>query len=174
MRTPNVNLIDGIIHNQTKCGFSFAHLNIRSIVNKFDQFRILLSKKPFDVICVNETFCDISISDSEINLPDYSIVRRDRNRHGGGVAMYIRNSLTFIRRNDLETDDVEAIWIEMKCKQRQPVIIGSIYRPPSSSIDFIDKLGDIIDRVSCECKETIVTGDFNYDVSGDESCNFMF
>ena len=146
VRTPNVNLIDGIIHNQTKCGFSFAHLNIRSIVNKFDQFRILLSKKPFDVICVNETFCDSSISDSEINLPDYSIVRRDRNRHGGGVAMYIRNSLTFIRRNDLETDDVEAIWIEMKCKQRQPVIIGSIYRPPSSPIDFIDKLGDIIDR----------------------------
>ena len=53
-------------------------------------------------------------------------------------------------------------------KQRQPVIIGSIYRPPSSPIDFIDKLGDIIDRVSCECKETIVTGDFNYDVSGDD------
>ena len=114
-----------------------------------------MPKKPFDVTCVNETFCDSSISDSEINLPDYSIVRRDRNRHGGGVAMYIRNSLTF----------VESIWIEMKYKQRQPVIIGSIYRPPSSPIDFIDKLGDI----SCECKETIVTGDFNYDVSGDDS-----
>ena len=28
MRTPNVNLIDGIIHNQTKCGFSFAHLKV--------------------------------------------------------------------------------------------------------------------------------------------------
>ena len=40
----------------------------------------------------------------------------------------------------------------MKCKQRQPVIIGSLYRPPSSPVDFIDKLGDIIDRVSCECK----------------------
>ena len=138
-------------------------------MNKLDQFRILLSKKPFDVICVNETFCDGSISDSEINLPDYSIIRRDRNRHGGGVAMYIRNSLTFIRRNDLETDDIESIWIEMKCKQRQPVIIGSIYRPPSSPIDFIDKLGDIIYNISCECKETIVTGDFNYDVSGDDS-----
>ena len=104
-----------------------------------------------------------------MNLPDYSIVRRDRNRNGGGVAMYIRNSLTFIRRNDLETDDVECIWIEIKCKQRQPVLIGSLYRPPSSPVEFIDKLGDIIHRVSCECKETIVTGDFNCDVSGDDS-----
>ena len=154
VRTSNVNLIDGIIHNQTKCGFSFAHLNVRSIMNKLDHFRILMSKKPFDVICLNETFCDSSISDSEINLPDYSIVRRDRNRHGGGVAMYIRNSLAFIRRNDLETDDVECIWIEMKCMQRQPVIIGSLDRPPSSPVDFMDKLGDIIDRVSCEqCRD---------------------
>ena len=109
VRTSNVNLIDGIIHNQTKCGFSLAHLNVRSIMNKLDHFRILMSTKPFDVICLNETFCDSSIADSEINLPDYSIVRRDRNRNGGGVAMYIRNSLTFIRRNDLETDDVECI-----------------------------------------------------------------
>ena len=145
--TAEPTLIDGIIHNKTKCGFSFAHLNVRSIMNKLDHLRILMSKKPFDVICLNETFCDSSISDSEINLPDYSIVRRDRNRHGGGDAMYIRNSLTFIRRNDLEMDDVECIWIEMKCKQRQPVIIGSLYRPPSSPVDFIDKLGDIIDRV---------------------------
>ena len=138
-------------------------------MNKLDHFRILLSKKPIDVICLNETFCDSSIADSEINLPDYSIVRGDRNRNGGGVAMYIRNSLTFIRRNDLETDDVECIWIEMKCKQRQHVLIGSLYRPPSSPVDFIDKLGDIIERVSCECKETIVIGDFNCDVSGDDS-----
>ena len=61
VRTPSVNLIDGVIHNQTKCGFSFAHLNVRSIVNKMDQFRVLMSKKPFDVICLNETFCDSSI-----------------------------------------------------------------------------------------------------------------
>ena len=46
----NVNLIDGIIHNHTKCRFSFAHLNVRSIMNKLDHFRILMSKKPFDVI----------------------------------------------------------------------------------------------------------------------------
>ena len=77
-------------------------------MNTLDHFRILMSKNQFGVICLNEIFCDNSISDSEINLPDYSIVRRDRHRHGGGVAMYIRNGLTFIRRIDLETDDVES------------------------------------------------------------------
>ena len=35
--------------------------------------------------------------------------------------------------------------------------------------NFIDKLGDITDRVSCECKEPIVTSDFNCGASGDDS-----
>ena len=88
VRTSNVNLIDGIIHNHTKCGFSFAHLNVRTYNEKIRPHSDINVQKPSDVIRLNETFCD-----SEINLPDYSIVRQDRNRHGGGVAMYIRNSL---------------------------------------------------------------------------------
>ena len=114
---------------------------------------------------MNETFCDGSIADNEISLPSYAVVRKDRNRHGGGVAIYIRNSLTFIRHEDLEKDDVECIWIEIKCKRRQPVLISSMYRLPSSCIELVDKLGDIIDKASCERKQMIVIGDFNYDVS---------
>ena len=85
----------------------------RFVTNKvLDHFQILMSRNLFDIICLNVTFCDGSITDDEITLPNYSIVRKDRNRHGGGVAMYIRNSLTFIRREDLETDDVECIWLK--------------------------------------------------------------
>ena len=156
-----INLTDDVIYNESSEGFSFAHLNVRSIINKFDH--------PFDIICLNETFCDGSITDNEITLPNYSIVRKDRNRHGGGVAMYIRNSLTFICREDLETDDVECIWVEVKCKQRQSVLISSIYRRHSSCAECIDKLGDIIDMASCERKEIIVIGDFNCDVSENDA-----
>jgi hypothetical protein len=36
---------------------------------------------------------DSSISDYEIKINGYDIVRKDRNRHGGGVAIDLRNSL---------------------------------------------------------------------------------
>ena len=85
-------------------------------MNKLDHFKILMSKNPFDIICLNETFCDASITDNEIDLPDYSIVRRDRNRHGCGVTMIIRNNFAFIRRIDLDKYDVECIWFELKRK----------------------------------------------------------
>ncbi len=30
----------------------------------------------------------------EVNLPSYRLIRRDRDRHGGGVALYIHESIT--------------------------------------------------------------------------------
>ncbi len=35
------------------------------------------------------------ISDSELRINGYNLVRWDRNRHGGGVMLYIRNTLSF-------------------------------------------------------------------------------
>ena len=44
---------------------------------------------------------------------DMSIVRRDRNRNGGGVAMYIRSCITFTNRNDLVPESLEQICVEI-------------------------------------------------------------
>ncbi len=35
------------------------------------------------------------ISDSELRINGYTLVRRDRDRHGGGVMLYIRDNLSF-------------------------------------------------------------------------------
>ena len=52
----NVRLKDGIIHSHGNGDFSYAHLNIRSIINKFDQFKVLFSRKLFDVIMPKRNF----------------------------------------------------------------------------------------------------------------------
>ena len=33
------------------------------------------------------------ISNDEINIPNYSIFRLDRSRHGGGILVYVKSSL---------------------------------------------------------------------------------
>jgi exonuclease III len=47
-----------------------------------------MQDKPFDILTLNETRLDNSISDSEVKISGYDIVRPNRNRNGGGVAMY--------------------------------------------------------------------------------------
>ena len=46
------------------------------------------------VVCIVETWLGEEITDSEISLPDYQLYRLDRNRHGGGVLMYVHKSFS--------------------------------------------------------------------------------
>ena len=47
------------------------------------------------------------ILNSEIYLPGYEIVRRDRNRNGGGVCFYIKTAINYFVRTDLNINNLE-------------------------------------------------------------------
>ena len=47
------------------------------------------------ILCISETWLDNEISDSEVSIGNYDLVRLDRNRHGGGVAIYIHVDFTY-------------------------------------------------------------------------------
>ena len=46
-------------------------------------------------------------------IPGFIIHRRDRKTNGGGIMALISRDLTAKRRNDLESAEVEAIWLEV-------------------------------------------------------------
>ena len=64
--------------------FSF---NARSLLPKIDDLRAICSNENYDLVIITETWLSANILDHEICVPGYSLVRRDRNRHGGGVAL---------------------------------------------------------------------------------------
>ena len=53
----------------------------------FDELLIYMQDKPFDILTLNETRLDNTVLDSEVKISGYDIVRRDRNRNGGGVEI---------------------------------------------------------------------------------------
>ena len=71
------------------------YYNARSIIPKLDELRILVPIHNPDVICIVESWLDNSILDSELTISNYNLLRLDRNRHGGGILLYIRDSLSF-------------------------------------------------------------------------------
>ena len=44
----------------------------------------MLMITPLEILAINESKLDDSFTDGEISIPGYTIVRKDRNRHGGG------------------------------------------------------------------------------------------
>ena len=85
--------------------------------------------------------------------------------HGGGVAIYIRDDLRFLERNDLPNHTLELLCIEIRPFRSEPFNIVAWYRPPSDSIDTLNELENILGFLDKEGKETILLGDTN--------CNFL-
>ena len=135
-----------------------------SFFEKFDELLIYMHDKPFDILTLNETRLDDSIPNSEIKISGYDIVRRDRNRNGGGVAMYIRSCITFTNRNDLVPESLEQICVEINKPKSKPFLVSSWYRPPNSKIEIFNLFEEFLKLVDIEDKELITTGDLNCDL----------
>ena len=124
----NVDKSDSNTHKQTNFnlpkhrGFKIAFLNIASLPKHIDELRPNMQHQYLDILVLNETRLDETISNSEISIDKYTLVRNDRARHGGGVAMYIRNSINFNLRNDLHDEALEFLCVEISKPKVKPFL----------------------------------------------------
>ena len=145
-----------------------AHLNARGLRGKVDELRILLKLCRFHVFGVTETHLTSEIADGEINIEDYSLVRRDRSgRQGGGCAIYYRKSLKVIHRPDLEDDKVEGIFMQVKAGSRD-TMVGIIYRPPNHNSEFFTVFPKLLENVWLKFSNIVLLGDFYTNVLQNE------
>jgi hypothetical protein len=75
----------------------------------------------------------------EIHIHNYSIVRLGRNRCGGVVTLYIKNTLPYLERKDLVSDNLEMICVEITKQHTRPFLVTTWYRPPNSEQDIFNK-----------------------------------
>ena len=146
-------------------GFKITHLNIRSLMKNIDQLRIYLHCQKYDVITLNETMLDSTVIEHEVNINGYDFIREDRNRHGGGVAMYVRSSINYKVRYDLMTDELETITVEICKPKAKPFSINTWYRQPKASPELFDSYEELVKNMDSEGDEIILIGDFNCDLS---------
>ena len=75
-------------------GLHFRYLNINSILPKIEQLRSLLINWNISVLGITETKLDNTVSNEEVEIDGYNLIRSDRNRNGGGIACYVKTSIT--------------------------------------------------------------------------------
>ena len=69
-----------------KKGLHFLQININSLLLKKDEIRCIASKTKAAIIGVTQSKPDRTVPNSEVNFPEYDILRCDRDRNSGGVA----------------------------------------------------------------------------------------
>lgn len=100
------------------------------------------------------------------NTPGYSWVNGPRDPKGGGVALLIRDDISHMinKPPDLEDQDQEIKWIELKCPNNN-IFIGVYYGPQEKvSEEEVERQFSQITSQIIKLKkrgEIILTGDFN-------------
>lgn len=96
-----------------------AHSNINSIRNKVDSVSAELSD--FDIICIGETKLNDQYPTSELAIDGFKVpYRKDRLiNNGGGLLVYVKNSICCKRRQDLEDNYCENIWLEVQSLRKR-------------------------------------------------------
>ena len=79
---------------QVHPGLKIAHINVNGLKGKLSEIRMLLLDTCLDILAVSETKLANDITDSEIAIEGYLSIRKDRDRNGGGVLLYYKDSLT--------------------------------------------------------------------------------
>jgi Reverse transcriptase (RNA-dependent DNA polymerase) len=161
------NLNSGILPNNFP---NILLTNIRSISSKIDELETIIYSNHIDIAAITESWLNDSIPQELVEISNYKCYRRDRSdgRRAGGVCCYVRSELPYVRLCQLESPDVESIWLLYRA-QRMPrnvshIAIGIYYHPPDAdnrrTVQHIIESADYITRAH-PYSGIIVMGDFN-------------
>jgi hypothetical protein len=152
--------------------FSVLHHNIRSAQKNLESLQHLLHS-------INIDFSIIGLTETWLNQFNFSLYGIDgyfsehnfrQNRRGGGVALYIKNTIKYKCRTDLDilNDFIESKFIEIQTETtgiEKPIIVGVIYRPPNTDIeDFNEWMNNTMTKINNENKNIYLLGDFNINI----------
>ena len=111
----------------------FFYTNANSLINKRDEF--LLRTVGYDIIGVVETWANLEVFDSELQIPGYTMCRLDRQHEsGGGLVLYIKEGFqSSLCMSLMSSGFEESLWCTIKVHKSNS-LIGICYRCPSSMV----------------------------------------
>ena len=155
-----VNCVINSVLKTNKLGI--CTLNSQSIAKKMDEFRLTFHNSKATIITVTETWASASVTDSQMSLVGYNLIRHDRKgRRGGGLAVYIKNGIKYrvLEKSPVEVK-TEFIIFEI-CLSNVKILLVSMYNPPN--VDCLPVLDEKLTNSFYLYDDIVITGDLNID-----------
>lgn len=173
---PNeLNLVKGLV---------IVHLNVRSLINKVDIIRYLISDSDIDCLCLTETWLRDIISDNLIHIEGYKLWRIDREVkdkngkviRGGGICIYLKDKYEgeLIDLPNHNQENIEMLCLRFWGHRTGTYTCTAIYRPPKGSVEAaLQTLNDVVAGLDGRDRSNlIIHGDFNVNYKNTH-CNWV-
>jgi hypothetical protein len=142
-----------------------VYSNCASLYNKLHELNDLISLLSPQLILITESWLTPDISDCEITPPGYKAFRFDSPRgRTGGVCLFALNSLP-ITLAPIQLPPftfIDSLWYGLKLRDCDHLLIGLIYRSPSSTPEDDVFLSNLLSRLpALHYTHYLIAGDFN-------------
>ena len=156
--------------------FSLLHANLASINKHVDDLVYTISqiKTEFDVIGITEHKIQNGNSTpiSNVDITGYHpFIFDPTSTTHGGTGFYVKSSRVFNKRDDLKFNspgNFESTFIELVFPDDRNMIVGCIYRHPTSEVTINqfnqDYIEPMLDQIISEDKVCAIMGDFKIDL----------
>ena len=142
------------------------------MTSTFNEFLVTVKQYPFDVLTLSETWLKDNRQLLEyVSIPGYNFEFRNRESiRGGGVGAYIKESVQYKRRKDIEKlkPELENLWLEFQGKNKHSkLLLGVIYRSTRilSTQEWFDRIESLLGYLIVNWDGLLVlTGDMNIDM----------
>ena len=149
-----------------------GNLNVASLPSRIDEIRMVVIGR-IDILILTETHLDGSFPSEQFLIDGFKApYRQDRNKHGGGVMIYVREDIPskILQKHEFpdvtfdHTDNfgpIEGIFIEINLKKSKWLLFGSYHRPKQNDIYYFEKVSDALDFYAKSYDRFLLAGDFN-------------
>ena len=129
----------------TKTNISIHHLNCKGLVSKLQEIKTYVNNSEPDIVCLSETW----LTKNEPKLKNYQSFWKNRQRIGGGLGIFIVNSITARHFNLIAYNNglLEFLGIEIFTYRYNWIKILCLYNPCknvtySEMMHYINQLGN--------------------------------
>ena len=153
--------------NNDSCNISIIHSNCQSAMNKRSEINGLVDSEKPHILALTEFGAAANISDGELGIEGYAIYRGNHSSGmggpGKGAALYVKNTLNHSACPIFDNVAFDcSSWCTVLLADRKRLLVGVVYRSPSSTEENNNRMIDILRIASAtNTNYLLVCGDFN-------------
>ena len=156
--------------------FGMFHVNMASLNKHIDDLRLIISllEYKFDIIGISEhKIKKGDVPTANVDIPGYEtfVIRTNGLFTWWNWFLSKKSNINYTERTDLalnSSGNFESIFIEINFPERKNLIVGCIYRHPTSKISITDfntkHINPLLQTISDENKQCVLMGGFNIDL----------
>jgi hypothetical protein len=153
------------IRNEYLQNLIIGHLNVNSMVPKFQEIHELIVRCKFEVMVFSETKLDTSCRDAMIEIKDYTMYRQDKQSNSGGIVVYVSKNIPSTHGPvSMVTDEIEYVSIELNLEDSKMLILAMYKNPKMNPNKFKNVFEKLCEDVLEKYEHVIIIGDLNFNM----------